>query len=294
MKTYVQSSKMISTVSFVVMALVSIICLVPFLIIVMSSITDNAAIIRDGYQLIPSQVSFYAYQYLFKNPTDLVRSYGVTIYITVIGTFLGLCLITMAGYVLNRKDFKYRNRIAFFVYFTTLFSAGMIPTYMLVVNTLNLKDNLWAVILLPMLTPFNILLMRNFMKTIPDELIEAAKIDSAGDLRIFVSVVLPLSVPGIATIGLFLALQYWNDWYQSMLYLSDADKFPLQLYLYNILTAQQSLSNASGATLTSTMQLPTESVKMAMAILSTGPILLAYPFAQKYFVRGIMVGAVKG
>ena len=195
--------------------------------------------------------------------------------------------------MLNRNDFRYRNHIAFFIYFTTLFSAGMIPTYMLVVMDLNLKDSLWAVILMPLLTPFNVLLMRNFMKSIPHEMIEAAKIDSAGDWKIFTRIVLPLSGPGIATIGLFLALQYWNDWYQSMLYLSDADKFPLQLYLYNILTAQQNLAN-SGEIVTTTNTMPTESIKMAMAVVATGPIILAYPFVQKYFVKGIMIGAVKG
>lgn len=288
-----QSGKIVSIVSFCIMFVISAICLIPFLVIIMSSITDNTAIIREGYTLWPSEFSVHAYTYLFKNTTGLFTAYGVTATITAVGTLLGLLLITMAGYVLNRKDFQSRNTFAFLIYFTTLFSAGMIPTYMLVVSTLHLKDSIWAVILAQLLTPFNVLLMRNFMKSIPDEMIEAAKIDSAGDWTIFVRIVLPLSGAGIATIGLFLALQYWNDWYQGMLYLDTANKFPLQLYLYNILTAQQNLS-VSGEAVTTTTQMPTETVKMAMAIVATGPIILCYPFVQKYFVKGIMIGAVKG
>ena len=292
-KEAIQSSPAMSAASFGIMLVISLACLIPFVIIISASLTDNAAIIQNGYSILPSAFSTYAYTYLFRNPTDILQAYSVTIFITLVGTSLGLILITMAGYVLNRNDFRYRNHIAFFIYFTTLFSAGMIPTYMLVVMDLNLKDSLWAVILMPLLTPFHVLLMRNFMKSIPHEMIEAAKIDSAGDWKIFTRIVLPLSGPGIATIGLFLALQYWNDWYQSMLYLSDADKFPLQLYLYNILTAQQNLAN-SGEIVTTTNTMPTESIKMAMAVVATGPIILAYPFVQKYFVKGIMIGAVKG
>jgi putative aldouronate transport system permease protein len=292
-KEAIQSSPAMSAASLGIMLVISLACLIPFIIIISASFTDNAAIIQNGYSILPSVFSSYAYTYLFRNPTDILQAYSVTIFITLVGTSLGLILITMAGYVLNRNDFRYRNHIAFFIYFTTLFSAGMIPTYMLVVMDLNLKDSLWAVILMPLLTPFNVLLMRNFMKSIPHEMIEAAKIDSAGDWKIFTRIVLPLSGPGIATIGLFLALQYWNDWYQSMLYLSDADKFPLQLYLYNILTAQQNLAN-SGEIVTTTNTMPTESIKMAMAVVATGPIILAYPFVQKYFVKGIMIGAVKG
>lgn len=292
-KESAQSGKVVSLVSFCVMLIVSIICLLPFVVIIMSSVTENTAIIREGYSLWPSEFSLHAYTYLFKNTTGIFTAYGVTIAVTAVGTLLGLLLITMAGYVLNRKDFQSRNHFAFVIYFTTLFSAGMIPTYMLIVSTLQLKDSLWAVILAQLLTPFNVLLMRNFMKSIPDEMIEAAKIDSAGDWTIFVRIVLPLSGAGIATIGLFLALQYWNDWYQGMLYLDTQSKFPLQLYLYNILTAQQNLS-VSGEIVSATARMPTETVKMAMAIVATGPIILCYPFVQKYFVKGIMVGAVKG
>ena len=233
-----------------------------------------------------------AYTYLFKAPEAIFRAYCITIGITVTGTVIGLTCMTMAGYVLNRKDFPYRNHVSFFIYFTTLFSGGMVPSYILMVTVLDLQNSYWSVILAGLMTPFLIILMRNFMKSIPDALIEAATIDGANDFQIFVKIVIHLAGPGIATVCLFLALGYWNNWYTPMLYLTKAKMYPLQYYLYNILTSAQS-AQASGVVIEG-VQFPGESIKMAMAVVATGPILLLYPYVQKYFVKGITVGAVKG
>ena len=279
-------------VSYTLLGLLAFVCFVPFWLIVSASFTDNSAILLYGYRFLPTVWSTDAYAYLFASPKTVLNAYKVSIIVTVIGTFISILLVTMAGYVLNRKDVKYRNKICFYIYFTALFSGGLIPTYLLYINILNLRNNLWALIFSGLLSPFNIILMRNFMKSIPDALIEAARIDGAGDFKIFYAIVLPLSGAGIATITLFVALAYWNNWYTAMLYMTKPSLYPLQYYLYNIITAAQTAQATSAEGIT--MAFPGESIKMAMAIVATGPILLVYPFVQKYFVKGLTIGAVKG
>ncbi len=281
-----------NAITYPLLALLALVCLLPFWLIVSASFTDNSTILVEGYSLIPKVWSLDAYAYLFATPKTILSAYKVSFIITVVGTLISVTLVTMAGYVLNRKDVKYRNQISFFIYFTTLFSGGLIPTYLLYTNILQLRNSLWALILAGLMTPFNIILMRNFMKSIPDALIEAATIDGAGDFKIFYSIVVPLSGAGIATITLFVSLSYWNNWYTAMLYLNKPDLYPLQYYLYNIITAAQTAQATSAEGLT--MTFPGESIKMAMAVVATGPILLVYPFVQRYFVRGLTVGAVKG
>lgn len=287
-----RDQKIFNWIAYPLLTLVTVACLIPFWLIVVTSFTDNSYIAVNGYQLFPTQWSLAAYQYLFKAPTAILRAYAVTIGITVTGTVIGLTCMTMAGYVLNRKDFPYRNHVSFFIYFTTLFSGGMVPSYILMVTVLDLQNSYWSVILAGLMTPFLIILMRNFMKSIPDALIEAATIDGANDFQIFVKIVIHLAGPGIATVLLFLALGYWNNWYTPMLYLTKAKMYPLQYYLYNILTSAQS-AQAAGVVVEG-VQFPGESIKMAMAVVAAGPILLLYPYVQKYFVKGITVGAVKG
>lgn len=287
-----RDQKIFNWIAYPILTLVTLACLIPFWLIVITSFTDNAYIAVNGYQLFPTQLSLAAYTYLFKAPEAIFRAYCITIGITITGTVIGLTCMTMAGYVLNRKDFPYRNHVSFFIYFTTLFSGGMVPSYILMVTVLDLQNSYWAVILAGLMTPFLIILMRNFMKSIPDALIEAATIDGANDFQIFVKIVIHLAGPGIATVCLFLALGYWNNWYTPMLYLTKAKMYPLQYYLYNILTSAQS-AQASGVVIEG-VQFPGESIKMAMAVVATGPILLLYPYVQKYFVKGITVGAVKG
>ena len=200
--------------------------------------------------------------------------------------------MTLCGYALSRSELKYRNVIAFIIYFTTLFSGGLVPWY-IVISKLGLKNTIWALIVPSCCSSFYILLIRNFMKTIPDSLVESAKLDGAGELRILIKIVMPLSTPILATIALFLALAYWNDWYLASLYITDADMWPLQYRLYNILNAASKIAQAGAENFTSKI-LPTETQKLANAVVATGPIIFLYPFLQKYFVQGISIGAVKG
>lgn len=200
----------------------------------------------------------------------------------------------MAGYVLSRKDFKYRNALSFFIYFTMLFSGGLIPWYILMVKYLGLKDSFLALLLPPLLSAFNVILMKNFMKSIPDSITESAKIDGAGDFTIYWKLILPLSTPGLATIGLFLALGYWNDWFLANLYINTQDKYPLQFLLYRTLASAAVLNTSAAGNLSPDFRPPSETLKMAAAIVVTGPIVFLYPFVQRYFVKGLTLGAVKG
>jgi ABC-type glycerol-3-phosphate transport system permease component len=214
---------------------------------------------------------------------------------TFCGTLLGLFIISMTGYALQRKDFPFRNGISFYIYFTTLFQGGLVPYYILVTKYMHLKDNYLAVFLPLLMTPWLIILMKNFIKSIPSEITESGKIDGAGDIKIFVKLILPMLKPALATIGLFLALNYWNEWYQSMLFLSAKVEYrPLQYHLYKIINEVQALRNSVAATVTQVTSLPLETLKMATAVVATGPIIFLYPFVQKYFIAGITVGAVKG
>ena len=221
-------------------------------------------------------------------------AYGVTILVTVVGTALGLLLTSMTAYVLYRKDFPWRHAMAFYIFFTTLFSGGLVPWYILMVRYLRLMDNPAVLVLPSLLSVFNILIMRNFMKSIPDSLVEAAKIDGAGDFKIYRRIILPLSKPSLATVGLFIALHYWNEWYNAMLFLNNERFYPLQYYLYRVLNSMNFAAQAAREANIPLPQMPTESFKLVMTVVATGPILLLYPFLQRYFIKGITIGAVKG
>ncbi|WP_159882657.1 carbohydrate ABC transporter permease [Paenibacillus puerhi] len=284
------------TMAYLVVTLVTLACLFPFLLIISASVTDNASIIREGYHLIPPKFSLEGYKMVFQFPKEVLQAYWVTTSTTVVGTILGLFFMTMAGYVLQRKDFKYRNQLAFYIYFTTLFGGGLIPWYIMLTKYFNLMDT-YAVLVLPgLMSPFLIILMKNFIRSaVPDEIIESAKIDGANDFTIYWRIVLHLSMPGIATVGLFLALHYWNDWFTSSLFINDQKLYQLQYYLYNIINTIAFITNmGAGTGVTLTEDIPTESTKMAMALIVTGPMVLLYPFIQRYFVKGLTIGAVKG
>ncbi|KWX73086.1 carbohydrate ABC transporter permease [Paenibacillus jilunlii] len=285
----------LSIVGYVTLTVLAIFCIFPFILVVSSSLSEESTIIEKGFQLIPANFSTEAYSLLFKYPAEMLRAYGVTISVTLIGTVAGLFLTSMTAYVLSRSDFKWRGRFSFFFFFTTLFSGGLVPWYLMIVNYLHLKDTLLVLILPMLMNVFYIIVMKSFMSSIPDAITESAKIDGAGDFRIFMQLIVPLSKPALATIGLFIALAYWNDWYNALLFISKSELMPLQYYLYKMLGNMDGMRKAmmaSGAVVNS--DLPTESLKMAMTIVATGPILLAYPFIQKYFVQGLTVGAVKG
>lgn len=281
-------------VCYTVIALLALVCLIPFGVLISSSFTSESYIRFHGYSIWPKEFTTEAYALIFKSPMTVIRAYGVSILITAVGTGLGLLVITMTAYVLSRKDFKYRNVFSFFFYFTTLFNGGMVCTYIFYIQYLHLKDNLWALILPGIFNVFYMLIMRSFVTAIPVALIESAKMDGAGEYRTFFQIVLPLLKSGMATIGLFLALAYWNDWYNAMLYINSYEKYPLQYMLYNLMQQTQALARIASQAGIVVADTPSNSLKMAMAVVATGPIILVYPFVQKYFVKGVTIGSVKG
>lgn len=281
-------------ISYSVVTVTSVLCLLPFVMLISGSFTSESAITKYGYGLIPQEISFEAYRLLFKYPEDVINAYGVSIFITVVGTAAGLFVTTMTAYVLSRQDFIYRNKLAFFFYFTTLFNGGILSVYIFFVRYLHLKNSLLALILPLLINVFYLIVMRTFISAIPASISESAKIDGAGDFTIFLKLILPLTKPGLATIGLFFALEYWNDWYNAMLYISDQKKYPLQYLLYSTLQSAEALSRISHSANVAMIEVPSQSMKLAMAVVATGPILLVYPSVQKFFVKGLTIGAVKG
>ena len=284
----------IRAVGYVLITIYALACVFPFLIIVGTSFTSETVIRAEGVKLIPKDFSLQAYQMVIRGGM-IWKSYALTIGLTVVGTAIGLSIIAMTGYALQRKDFPFRNVISFYIYFTSLFSAGLAPYYLTMTQKYKLNDSYWAVLLPLLMSPWLIILMKNFVKAIPHEITESGKIDGAGDMTIFVSLILPMLKPALATIGLFLALGYWNEWYQSSLFLSSRVAVkPLQFQLYKVVNEIQSLKNSIAGQYITLTDVPTESLKMATAVMATGPIIFLYPFVQKYFIGGITVGAVKG
>ncbi|MEX1030229.1 MAG: carbohydrate ABC transporter permease [Paenibacillaceae bacterium] len=282
--------------AYLITGLVAIFAIIPFLMLVVGSVQSEDTIMKFGYTIIPRELDFTAYQYIFASPEKILRSYGVTLFITITGTVLSLLFSSMTAYVLSRKDVKYRNPLAFYLFFTTLFNGGLVPYYLLISNYLQLRDTLAILVLSNMFNVIYIFIIRAFIdNSLPDSISESAKIDGANDFVIYWKIVLPLMTPALASIGLFISLGYWNDWFTSTLFILDEKLFPLQYMLYKMLTfatfAQKILSE-NGAV--SAMEVPTETMKLALTVVATGPIILAYPFAQKYFIAGMTIGAVKG
>ena len=292
MKKESSEKTIFNVVAYLVIVFLVAASILPFIMIISGSLSSTQAIMKNGYSLAIQEFTLDAYRMIFRFPEEIGRSYLVSIFVTAVGTLAGLLIMAMAGYVLQRRDLRYSNQIAFYFYFTTLFSGGTVPWYMLI-SQMGLKETIWALIVPMMCSPFNILLIRNFMKQIPDSLTESAKIDGAGDFYIFVKIIVPLSKPILATVGLFLALAYWNNWYLASLFVNDVNLWPMQYRLHRILTAAMAVAQG-GAENFVNAAIPTETVKLANAVVATGPIVLLYPFLQKYFVRGITIGAVKG
>jgi hypothetical protein len=273
----------------------SLLCLLPFLVIISGSFTKESAILEKGFSLIPPEFSLDAFKAVFAIPKNIINAYIVTIFVTTVGTFLSVFLSTLAAYVLQKKDFKYRNFFAFYFYFTTIFSGGIVPWYILMTQYLHMKNNILALILPGLFNVFNLIIIRSFISSsIPSAIVESAQIDGASEWHIFFKLILPLSKPILATIGLFTALGYWNDWFNAMLFIDKQSLMPLQYYLYKMLSQISMLRTlvAQVPQMTAVTP-PEESFKMAMTVITIGPILLLYPFVQKYFVTGIMIGAVK-
>ncbi|MCD7813862.1 MAG: carbohydrate ABC transporter permease [Lachnospiraceae bacterium] len=284
----------VNIVGYLLIGIFALICVIPFYLVIVASFTSNNSLIRNGYPLILTEIDLQSYLLCLKNPTAILRSYGTTIGVTLVGTFCSVIMATMTGYVLSRKDFPWCNKISFFFFFTTLFNGGLVPWYMLCVRYLKFKNSYLGLILPLMFSVWNMIIAKSFMAGIPSEITESAKIDGANDMVIYVKLILPLTKPLIATLGLFSALAYWNDWYNCMLFITDEDMFTLQYYLQRVLGSAEAMrivAEKSGIALTS---IPLEGMKMAMTVIATGPIVLLYPFVQRYFVKGLTIGAVKG
>lgn len=290
----------VDTIGYICIVGFALCVLFPLLLLIMVSVTDDVTLTLNGYSLIPKKFSMAAYQYLLENGTQIFKSYGVTLAVTICGTLWALTAMTLFAYVISRDNFPWKSQFTFYVFFCMLFGGGMMPTYMVVCNILHLRDTFWVLILSGSLAPMYVFMMRTYMRTsVPPSVIESATIDGAGEWRCYFTIMLPLSIPMIATIALFVAIRYWNDWNTSFLYIIKNDNLvPIQLMLKRIENNLQYLANSTDmsavekAELEST--LPTESVRMALVVLVCAPILLAFPFFQKYFVKGITVGAVKG
>ena len=295
MKIKDSSAAGFSVIKGVLLTILSLLCVLPFIVIVSGSFTSNQEIIRNGFSLLPRGFTVEAYRTIFKTPEDILQAYKMNVYYTGIGTALGLIIITLTAYVISRKEFKYRNTVSFLIYFTTIFGGGMIPWYLMYANVLNLRGSTLAIWFPALITPFLVILMRTFIVgAVPDAVVESAKIDGAGHWRIFWQIVLPVLGPGLATVGLFQALGYWNDWYRSSMFSTSSRTWSLQFYLYDLVNSTQAMRQMAQYANINTADLPTQSVKLAMSVVATGPILILYPFVQRYFVSGITVGAVKG
>lgn len=290
-----QSTRVFECIAITILTITALICVLPFILIVSASFSSNQSIITHGYGLFPKEWSIEGYKVIFENPDGILRAYGVTIYCTVIGTAIGLMLNAIGGYVLSRREFRYRNTVSFLIYFTSIFGGGMVPWYFMYSGVLGMKGTL-AVLWIPgLMAPFYIILMRTFVQhNLPDEITDAARIDGAGQWTIFTRIALPVLKPALATVGLFLALAYWNDWYRSSLFSNDSSTWELQFYLKNIIGKAEAAKGIAASSGISIADLPSEAMKMAMAVVVTGPILLLYPFVQRYFVTGITIGSVKG
>ncbi|HEL1669781.1 carbohydrate ABC transporter permease [Streptococcus suis] len=273
-------------------------CTLPFIFVIIISMTDETSLAINGYSFWPKQWSLAGYEYLFQLKDQILQALFITFFVTIVGTSLNVFFTVLYAYAISRNSFRYRRFFTLMALFTMLFSAGTIPTYIVMTSFLNLKDTVAALILPMLLSPFNIMVMRSFFrKTISESIIESARIDGASEFRIFFQICLPLTLPGIATIALFTALAFWNDWYNALLYIQSDNLFPLQYLLMKIQANIQYLSEnaAAAAAMSSEVAgaLPKEATRMAIVVVSTLPIACLYPFFQRYFVKGLTIGGVK-
>ncbi|WP_438351515.1 carbohydrate ABC transporter permease [Paenibacillus sp. FA6] len=288
-----KSDRILKMLFYALLACFSIYCLVPFISVISSSFSSESAILKHGYSLFPRDFSFDAYKLIFKD-TTIYKAYGVTIFVTVIGTALALLVTCGLAYALSVKSVKYRNKINFYVYFTMLFHGGLVANYLMISKYLNLSNSIWVLIIPTLLSPWNMFLMRNFFKSIDDSMAESAKIDGANDISILFRIILPISMPAMATIGLFYALMFWNKWFEAMLYINKPDLFPLQYLIMRIMRNAEFANSLAATVNLPNFMVPTYTTRLATTVVTIGPIVFLYPFLQKYFVKGLMVGAVKG
>lgn len=294
----VQHDKLQQTIMHIFMGILVLTCVLPFLLMVMASLTEEATLTRNGYSFFPEVFSLETYRYIIRSANTILRGYGMTIVVTVIGTLCNLTLTILYAYPLSRRDLPYRGFLSFFLFFTMLFNGGLVPTYMMYANTFHIKNTIFALIVPSlMMNAFYVIMMRSFFSSsIPDSLIEAAKLDGASERKILTSIVLPLSKPMVVTLVLMVGLGYWNDWMNGLYYVTDQGLFTIQMILNNMinniefLTRNASMLGSAAANL----KIPQVGIRMGIAVIAVLPILIIYPFLQKYFVKGIVIGGVKG
>ncbi|CAH1192024.1 L-arabinose transport system permease protein AraQ [Paenibacillus allorhizoplanae] len=281
----------------VIFIVVCVACLYPFLVIVATSFQSENSIVQNGYSIIPNEFNLDAYRVILVEPKQLLNSYVVTIVTTLIGTIVGLWVTTSYAFAISRHDYAYRGILAFLIFFTMLFKGGLVPSYILISKWLGLQNNILALIVPYLISGWFVLLMKGFLQALPNALFESAKMDGAGETRIFIQLVLPLSLPALATVGLFFVLQYWNDWWLTLLYVDSKDMLKLQYLLIRVLRNMEFLNSAEAiqyGLVKPGMVVPSLSARMAMCVLAAGPMLVVFPFFQRFFVRGLTVGSVKG
>lgn len=297
MKTNLKKNRF-ETASHIVLTLWSLFCLIPFILLIVSSISSEASITQFGYSFLPAQYSFDAYGYLVKHSSQILNAYGITVFVTAVGTSASLLLTSTFAYSLSRPNTPFRKIVNFMVFFTMLFGGGLVPSYLMWTELFHIKNTIFALIIPGLLmNGFYVLIMRNyFSNTIHPAIIEAAKIDGAGELRTFFQVVLPISLPILATVGLFSGLAYWNDWQNGLYYVTDSKLFSVQFLLNKMIQDVQFLStgNFGDQAKEQLSKLPNMTIRMAIAVIGVLPVLIIYPIFQKYFAKGIAIGSVKG
>ncbi|MBW4084600.1 carbohydrate ABC transporter permease [Paenibacillus sp. S150] len=285
-------SRLFDAFNVILLAVIALITIIPFIYIVAGSFATQRELLEKGFILFPTEFSMEAYNYIFSTST-LLRSLGVTVFITVVGTLINITLTCLMAYPLSRKDMDFRSPIQLMVIFTMLFSGGMIPTF-LVVKELGMLDTYWSLLLPGAISAFNLIIIRSFFQQLPPDLEESAKIDGASDPGILVRIVIPLSLPALATFSLFYAVGHWNTYFSSILYINDSTMWPIQVLLRQIVMLSQGASLGDTSSLEGNFVPPDQAVKMAVIVISTIPILIVYPFLQKHFAKGVLLGSVKG
>ena len=294
----VDNSKGFQIVLHVIMIVLSLFCLVPIILLICSSITEESVLVANGYSFIPRKVDFLAYKYLLTDSVSVIRGYGITLFVTITGTVINIVLTILLAYPLSRRDLPGRNILAFIIFFTMLFGGGLVPTYIMWTQIFHIKNTIWALIIPGLLlNPFNVIMVRTYFNSnIPDAIIEAARIDGANEIKTLTKIVLPMSLPIMATIGLLVSLAYWNDWMNGLYYINDERLFSIQVLLNKMILDVQYLQSIANTNVSSAMvaNLPSTGLKMAVAVLGALPMIAIYPVFQKFFVKGITIGAVKG
>lgn len=284
--------------SVIILTIFALLSFAPFLLIVISSISSTKSLVSNGYSFFPESLSLDSYLYMLAQSKILLRSYGVSLFVTTVGTIISLIITPMLAYPLSRPDFKFRTLFTFLVFFSLLFNGGVVPSYIMWTKVFSIKNTIWALIIPTyLMNGFNVLLVRNyFERNIPRDLIEAAQLDGASELTIFTHIMIPLSTPVIATVGMFTGLAYWNDWINGLYYINDPSLYGVQQLLIRILSNIAFLRSSAAASVVGNIviSLPGDSIRMALAVIGILPILIIFPLLQKYFIRGVVIGAVKG